>query len=297
MHIPVLLNEVIENLNLKLGDKVLDGTIGGGGYLEKMCEIVGSDGLVIGTDQDEEAIKRVEDRLADCKCKKVLFNENFRNLDKVLNDLNIKEVQGVTFDLGLSSDHFEKSGRGFTFQKNEPLLMTFKKEIDESTLTAREIVNDWDEENIADIIYGYGGEQFSRRIAKGIVEARSEKPIETTFDLVEVIEKSVPGWYRNSRKINPATKTFQALRITVNDEINALKDGIEKGFNALASGGRMAVVSFHSTEDRIVKNFMRDRKKEGEAILVTKKPITANREEVKENPRSRSAKLRVIERI
>ncbi len=299
-HIPVLLKEVIENLNLKTGDVVVDGTVGGGGYLKEICLAVGDGGFVVGIDQDKDALERVRVSLSklakDCNCKLELVNENFRNTDNVLRRLGIKEIQGFVIDIGLSSDQFEVSGRGFSFQRDEPLLMTFTKDYKKAVFTAKEIVNDWDEENIADILFGYGGEKFSRRIAKNIVEVRKEKPIETTFELVEIIERSIPSKFKNRAKIHPATKTFQALRIAVNDELGALKEGLEKGFDALAQGGRMAVVSFHSSEDKIVKNFMRDKKNNGEGELVFKKPIVPSREEVIENPRSRSAKLRVIEK-
>ena len=297
MHTPVLLNEVIENLNLKKGDVVLDGTVGGGGYLKEICKKVDVEGKVIGLDQDNNALERVKEGSKNWNRDLILVNDNFRNLDKVLIDLNIKKVNGVVFDLGLSSDHFENSGRGFSFKKDEPLLMTFEKDLTKARFTARDIVNDWDEENIADILYGYGEEKFSRRIAKNIVEARKEKAINTTTDLVEIIEKSVPVWYKKGRKTHFATKTFQALRITVNDELETLKDGLKKGFDALEKQGRLVVVSFHSLEDRIIKNFMRDKKNEREGILITKKPIVPSREEIKENPRSRSAKLRIIEKI
>ncbi len=295
-HTPVLLNEIIEGLNLHEGDIVFDGTLGGGGYFKKICEEVGPQGLVIATDQDVRAIKRIEESQT-FGCTTYLINENFRNLDRVLIALNKKEVQGVVFDLGLSSDQFETSGRGFSFQKNEPLLMTFDEKPDEAKFTAREIVNNWDEKNIADILYGYGDERFSRRIAKKIVEMRKEKTIKTTFDLIEILKEAVPFWYQKGRKTHFATKTFQALRIAVNDEIRALKEGLEKGFDALEYGGRLVVVSFHSLEDRVVKNFMREKKKEGEGIVLTKKPIVPSREEIKENPRARSAKLRIIEKI
>jgi 16S rRNA (cytosine1402-N4)-methyltransferase len=192
-------------------------------------------------------------------------------------------------DLGLSSDQFETSGRGFTFQKDEPLLMTFKKNPTEHDLTADEIVNTWDEANIADIIYGYGDERYSRRIAKSIVESR---PIKTTFELVEAVKLGTPSAYHRGR-INPATKTFQALRITVNDEINTLKEGLRKGFEALNPGGRMAVISFHSIEDRVTKRFF----KEVGGNILTKKPIVPSDEEKIRNPRSRSAKLRIIEKL
>ena len=180
--------------------------------------------------------------------------------------------------------------------KSEPLLMTMKANLSPEDLSAKEIVNNWQEENIADIIYGYGEEQFSRRIAKGIVEARKVKKFETTDELVRVIEESVPNFYKKG-KINPATKTFQALRIAVNDELNALKDGLAKGIEVLKSGGRMSVISFHSLEDRIVKNVFRDSAKAGKIILINKKPIIPSIKELKENRRARSAKLRIIEKI
>ena len=299
-HIPVLLQEVIENLNIDKGDAVLDCTVGGGGYFEKFCELVGKKGIVIGTDQDEDGLKRASKKLSEnkkCLCQKFLIKNNFRNLDEVLKNLKIQKVNKIVFDLGLSSDQFEQSGRGFSFQKNEPLLMTFNKDGENLNFTARDIVNDWNEENIADILFGYGEEKFSRRIAKKIIEERKKKEIETTFDLVEIIKEAVPVWYRTGRKIHPATKTFQALRIAVNDEISSLEDGLLKGFENLEKSGRMAVVSFHSIEDRMVKNFMRDKKKTKEGILITKKPIVSSREEIKKNPRARSAKLRVIEKV
>jgi 16S rRNA (cytosine1402-N4)-methyltransferase len=166
----------------------------------------------------------------------------------------------------------------------------------ENKLTASEIINEWQEESIADIIYGYGEEKFSRRIAKAIVEAREEKKIETTTELAEIVKSSVPAFYRRT-KIHPATKTFQALRITVNDELERFKRTLNFAYEKLSPTGRIAVISFHSLEDRITKRFFRDKAKAGEAKLITKKPITASREEINENPRSRSAKLRIIEKI
>ena len=298
MHKPVLLNEVIEALNIQSGDIVLDGTVGGGGYLRRFCQLVGEKGTVIGLDQDNSVIEGMKDEI-NKRGTTVgpihLINENFRNLDKVLDELGISKVDKVVFDLGISSDQLDDSGRGFSFQKNEPLLMTFKKNLTDNDLTAKEIVNNWDEENLADIIFGYGEERFAKKIASGIFQARKEKPIETTFDLVEVIKIAVPDWYQ-SKKIHFATKTFQALRIAVNDEIVALQEGLEKGFNSLSSRGRIAVVSFHSKEDRMVKVFFREKKIKCEGILIVKKPIIPTRDEIKENSRSRSAKLRVIEK-
>ena len=185
---------------------------------------------------------------------------------------------------------------GVSFEKDEPLLMTMKAEIEPDDLTAKEIVNNWNEKDLADTIWKYGEERYSRRIAKNIVRRRETKAIETTLELVEAIRESVPSFYRNSRKINCATRTFQALRIAVNDELGALKDGTEKAWSFLQEGGRLAVISFHSLEDRIVKNYFRDVAAKGEGKILTKKPIIPSEEEVENNPRSRSAKLRAIEK-
>ncbi len=308
VHTTVLLHESIDGLAIRPGDIYLDGTLGAGGHAElaaKVAAVQGGSITIVGLDQDEGALARTKKRLEGLGAKLFLIQQNYRNLDQALDSIQPKgetamKANRIMLDLGLSSDQFETSGRGFSFQKNEPLLMTFKENPDQKItpggapdLTARQIVNTWDEENIADIIYGYGEERYSRKIAKGIVEARAVKPIETTFDLVEIIKNSTPSRYAHG-KIHPATRTFQALRITVNDEINALKEGLEKGWERLAPGGRMAVISFHSIEDRIVKHFYKSR--EG-ATVVTKKPLTASHQEISENPRSRSAKLRIIEKL
>ena len=292
-HTPVLLHEVLEGLAIQKGDAVVDGTLGGGGYAEAICTSLGKDGQLIGLDQDAEAIVRTRKRIPEGQCHIHLFESNFRSLDQVLERLGIQKVQGIVFDLGLSSDQLEASGRGFTFQHNdEPLLMTFKDHPTESDITARHIVNDWEEADIANVLYGYGEERLARRIARVIVEARQEKSIETVGDLVRIVEQEVP----KRGKINPATRVFQALRIAVNDEIGALEEGLRQGWKHLAPKGRMAVVSFHSIEDRIVKRFMRGKVDEDKGMLVTKKPTTPSEKELKENPRSRSAKLRIIEK-
>lgn len=283
IHTTVLLHESIDGLNLHAGSVYLDGTLGSGGHAEYALS---KGAHIIGLDQDAEAIERSKKRLTGG----TFIQENYRNLDIALDSVNIEKIDAFMLDLGLSSDQFETSGRGFTFQKDEPLLMTFKKNPTEEDLTAKEIVNTWDEENIADIIYGYGDERYARRIAKAIVESR---PIETTFELVEAVKLGTPSAYHRGR-IHPATKTFQALRITVNDEINTLKEGLKKGFERLHVGGRMAVISFHSIEDRVTKRFFKE--KQGEAQILTKKPIVPSDEEKVRNPRSRSAKLRIIEK-
>lgn len=229
----------------------------------------------------------------------ILECESFRNLDAVLAKHGIPGADMILFDLGISSDELEHSGRGFTFQKDEPLLMTLG---DPKTyqFTARDIVNSWGEEVIADIIFGYSEDRFARRIAKAIAAYRAKKLVETSAELAEIVRGAVPPLARRG-KIHPATKTFQALRIAVNDELNALKEGLAKGYSHLKPGGRMAVISFHSLEDRIVKDFYKKQARAGEAQtptadILTKKPITPNAQEIAENPRSRSAKLRVIEK-
>lgn len=311
LHKSVLLQESVNGLNIQPGDVYLDGTLGSGGHAEAAIKAAHGKVTVIGLDQDEDALARSADRLAmtdpkhmrhDGQTTIILRQANYRDLDRVLDDVKIPRVNRIMLDLGLSSDQFEISHRGFSFKDNEPLLMTFAKNPQEKLgmLTAKEIVNEWDEANIADIIYGYGEERYARRIAKGIVKARENVPIRSTQELVDIVKDATPFMYHRGR-IHPATRTFQALRITVNDELNALKDGLAKGFAALAPGGRMAVISFHSLEDRIVKHFYKGLT-EGEAgtvtaKIITKRPITASIEEINENPRSRSAKLRIIEKI
>ena len=296
MHIPVLLKESIEQLNPKAGDTIVDGTINGGGHSEEILKIIGNNGMLVGIDQDDEVLNKLREKWKDRK-NVLLVKGNFRNMDKVLETLKIEKVNGVLLDIGVSSSQIDESGRGFSFKKDEPLLMTMKTGVGEDELTAKEIVNNWGEKELADAIWQYGEERFSRRIAKNIARRREIKPIETTFELVDVIRESVPGVYRNSHRINCATRTFQALRIAVNDELGALKEGIEKATDRLADGGRLAVISFHSLEDRIVKNYFKEMSAKGEGKIITKKPIVPTEEEIKNNSRSRSAKLRLMEKI
>jgi len=296
IHRTVLLKETIDGLNLpKEKAIVLDGTFGGGGHSLEICKKY-PNVKIIALDQDKSAFEKAENKFKNLNCKIYFYNINFKNLAEALEKEGIKEVDGIIFDLGLSSDQLENSGRGFSFKKDEPLLMTMKENPSYEDLTAIDVVNNWSEENLANIIYGYGEEKYSRRIAKGIIEARKQKEIKTSFDLVEIIRKAVPAGYKNGR-LHFATKSFQAIRIAVNDELGVLKQGLEEGFKVLKKGGRISTISFHSLEDRIVKNFYREKVKEGKASLINKKPILASREEEKENPRSRSAKLRIIEKI
>ncbi len=294
MHKTVLLNEAIESLNLKSGSIYFDGTLGGAGHVMKVCSDFNGSVRIIAVDRDEGAIKRADEKLIKANCKCDIILSDYRNIDKVLKSLSLEKVDAILLDLGLSSDQLDVSGRGFTFRNDEPLLMTFSDS--EKKVTAEIILNNWGEETIADIIYAYADERYSRRIAKAVVESRKIKPIKTTFDLLKIIESAVPNFYKKGN-IHFATKTFQALRIAVNDEISALKDGMKKGWELLNTGGRMTIISFHSVEDREVKNFFRDKSNNREGILVNKKPIVPQDEEIRENPRSRSAKMRVIEKI
>ncbi len=299
-HTPVLLKEVMEYLNPEPGDVILDATVNGGGHAREILKKIGPEGTLIGIERDSAILEKLKSRMGGAE-NIILINGNFRDLDELIAPFKITELDGALFDLGMSSLQLEPpegaAGRGFSFQKDEPLLMNFKREIGPSDLTAADIVNKWSEQDIKEILYEYGEERYGRRIASAIAERREKRPIETTFDLVDIIRTSVPPNYRNSRKINCCTKTFQALRIAVNDELGALKEGIAKAWEMLAPGARIAVISFHSLEDRIVKIFFRGLKAAGEGKILTKKPVTASEEEKKENPRSRSAKLRVCEKI
>jgi 16S rRNA (cytosine1402-N4)-methyltransferase len=295
-HISVLKDESIDGLAIKKGDIIIDGTIGGGGHTYEMIKRWGSNIKIIGLDLDLDAKARTESLIANISADFIFVNSGFQDIDKVLKDLKIEKVDGILLDLGISSFQLEVAGRGFSFLKDEPLLMTMKKEPSDEDLTAKDIVNTWEEESIADIIYGFGEEKYSRKIAKKIVESRKEKEIETTFDLVKIIGDAVGGYYKGLR-IHPATRTFQALRIATNSELSNLEQVIEKGFNCLENGGHMSIITFHSLEDRIVKRAFVSLKNIGKALIINKKPIIPNDNELKINPRSRSAKLRVIEKI
>ncbi len=298
IHKAVLLKEVVENLAkasvlAKKQDAIwyLDGTLGGANHALALAKHFKGKLSIIAFDNDMEAIKRAEKTLKNETANLILVNDNFRNLDAVLTSNSIEEVDLILLDLGLSSDELENSGKGFTFQKDEPLLMTMGDPKD-YLFTACDIVNRWDESVIANVLFGYSQERFAYRIARAIVHYRNKKTIETTLELAEIIKSAVPSFYRRG-KIHPATKSFQALRIAVNDELNVLRDGLDKAYKALKKGGRLAVISFHSLEDKIVKEYFKNKK---ESSLITKKPIVASESEINENPRSRSAKLRVIEK-
>ena len=295
VHKSVLLKESVEGLDIKKGYVLVDGTFGGGGHSLYMLSNY-PESKVVAIDRDKNALDNLCEDFHDYKDRIFLREGNFKDIKNILAEIGLEQVDGILLDLGISSDQLETSGRGFTFQKDEPLLMTMKTSPKKEDLTAREILNTWDEENIASIIYGYGEERYSRKIAAAVIKARAEKPIMTTFELVEIIRSSVPGPYKR-RKIHFATKTFQALRIATNDELGSLKKILKEGFEALKKGGRISVISFHSLEDREVKRYFRKLKEEDIGKIITKKPIVPTLKETKENPRSRSAKLRIIEKI
>jgi 16S rRNA (cytosine1402-N4)-methyltransferase len=284
------MKEVLEALDVQPSDTVVDATIGGAGHFEKLLAALGEGGVIVGIDADPAAVERGREAYArDRRPHRPvahIVNDNFRNLSRILERLKIGQVDKILFDLGWSGYQIA-SLRGFSFQNDEPLLMNYS-EIGE---TAADIVNSSSEKMLADIIFTYGEERFARGIARAIVEARSKERILTTSALVKTVLAGTPVWY-HKRKIHPATKTFQALRIAVNDELGALKEGLAAALDALSQDGRLVVISFHSIEDRIVKNVLRDAMQERSLRL--KKPITAARSEVIANRRARSAKLRIF---
>jgi len=294
-HTSVLLNEALEHLALKEGDTVVDGTLGSAGHALLIAQAIGKSGVLIGIDHDEEALARSKVQLKGAASSIHLQQGNFADLSQILSSVSIDSIDKLFLDLGLNSEQLENSNRGFSFKKNEPLKMTFSSDSTKHPFTAETIVNEWEEGSIEDILRGYGEERFARSIAQKIVEHRKESPIKTTDDLVAVVKEAVPAWYR-FKKIHPATKTFQALRIAVNDEIQSLKRGLLDAYEHLNEGGRIVVISFHSIEDRVVKHTFHEWEKEKCGIRITKKPLIPTEEEIKDNPRSRSAKLRTFEK-
>ncbi len=290
-HIPVLLEEVQKGLALQPNDTVLDGTIGRGGHASILIKQLSKKGVYIGVDLDKNNVLYNHEVLkAPHHAELFLIQENFKNIKEILKNVGREDIDKVFLDLGWNSNQLESSGRGFSFLKDEPLMMTYAEDVDSYIFTAYDIVNKWEEKNIADIIYNYSDERSSRKIAKAIIEARRKKEIETSKELADIIEHAIP----RRGPLHPATKTFQALRITVNDEIRVLQNALENVWEHLSKEGRVAVISFHSIEDRVVKRFFHEKIKTKEGTLYTKKPITPSLTETKKNTRARSAKLRII---
>ncbi|MDP2669166.1 MAG: 16S rRNA (cytosine(1402)-N(4))-methyltransferase RsmH [bacterium] len=288
IHIPVLTQEVKALLNLKEGNIAIDATLGAGGHTKDMLMAVGNSGRMLAIEQDEEMIKM----FGKAPQNLTIENANFRNIDELAAKNGFTGADAVLFDLGISRWHFIESGRGFTFgNPEEPLLMNLDKR---SGVSAASVLNGTDEKSLAEIFIKFGEirPDISRRLAGAIADARRKKKFIKVGDLLEVAEKVMP----KRGKTHPATQIFQALRIKVNEELENLDTAQRKAFYVLARGGRLAIISFHSLEDRIVKNYFRELAKSGKAVILTKKPVTAEREEILQNPASRSAKLRAIEK-
>lgn len=277
MHIPVLRKEVIKGLNPKKNENFVDGTFHMGGHSELILEKTKPNGRILGIEIDEEIFKKVEKKFKGNK-RVILVNDSYVNLEKIIEENDFKDINGILLDVGMSSWHIDESKRGFTFQKNEPLNMLFSKD----GTSAEEIVNAYPKEELERILKDYGEEKKYRKIVEAILKARKEKPIKTTFELISALaqeNRSLP-------------RIFQALRIEANKELENLKKVLPQALRALKNGGRLAVISFHSGEDRIVKQFIKENKDNLEVL--NKKPIIPLKEEIRQNPRSRSAKLRVI---
>jgi len=307
-HETVLLEEAVEALRPQPGGVYVDATLGGGGHTARLLERSAPDGAVIAFDQDETAIAHAEPLKRQYPGRLTLVKANFAEMEERLRALGVTAVDGVLFDLGVSSPQFDLPERGFSYWHEGPLDMRMDRH---QPLTAREIVNEWDERELARIIREYGEERFAASIARAIARARSKKPIETTTELAEIVKSAIPAAARRSGP-HPARRTFQAIRIAVNDELGALERGMEAAFRALKPGGRLSVITFHSLEDRAVKRLFQTwaqgcicppefpvcqcgRKPLGR--MVSRKPVTPSSEELERNPRARSAKLRAFEKL
>ncbi|PIU14154.1 16S rRNA (cytosine(1402)-N(4))-methyltransferase [bacterium (Candidatus Gribaldobacteria) CG08_land_8_20_14_0_20_39_15] len=311
MHIPVLLKEVIDLLSPQSNENFIDCTLGFAGHAKEILERNRPKGRILGIEWDIEKIKNQELRIKNQE-RIIVVNDSYTNLKNIIEREKFHPINGILLDLGMSSWDLEQSGRGFTFQKDEPLIMSYvynKSEIlnskfetnskfkiqnsKQENLTAREILNYWSEEEIARILKEYGQERFAKNIARKIVEIRRQHFIETTFQLVEVIRKSFPRGYKFGKQ-HFATKTFQALRIAVNDELGNLRNVLPQAVEMIVKGGRLVIISFHSLEDRIIKNFLKEELVKNNIKILTKKPVIASAIEIANNPRARSAKLRAV---
>ena len=305
LHVPVLLNEVIEGLNIKKDGIYMDLTLGRAGHSSEILSRLSDQGLLIGVDQDDEAIEYSRARLSKIKDNFILVRDNFVNIDQILENLKIDKVDGILMDLGVSSPQFDDQSRGFSYRFDSELDMRMDKR---NPLTAKRIVNEYSLEDLTRIFQEYGEEKYSYSIAQNIIKERENHEIRTTFELVEIIKKSKP--IKELKKVgHPAKQIFQALRIEVNDEINVLKRTLDKALNHLNKGGRLAVITFHSGEDKIVKHLFKEltvvegnrydlplTEKEKDYILVSRKGIKPSEQEINENHRSVSSVLRIIEK-
>ena len=304
-HKPVLLEETINGLNIKKDGIYVDGTLGGAGHSKQILKQLSPKGLLVGIDRDEEALCAAKENLKEFQNVKYVHG-NHDEIEEILENLGIEEVDGILLDLGVSSYQLDERERGFSYLGNNELDMRMDKT---QKLTAKEVVNTYSEEQLANIIYKYGEERFSRQIAKNVCEYRKNKEIETTEELVHIIEKSIPAFAKKDG--HPAKRSFQAIRIEVNDEIRPLYETVQKCIKHLKSSGRLCIITFHSLEDRAVKNAYVDAQgkctcpkdlpycvcgAKSEGKIINKKPIIATKEEQEENSRSKSAKLRIFEK-
>ena len=307
-HVSVLFDECMEGLNIKPDGIYVDGTLGGGGHSSGICERLGPEGTLIGIDRDRDALNAASKRLEKYNCKKIFVQSNYSDIAQVLEDLEIDEIDGALLDLGVSSFQLDNPERGFSYMNDAPLDMRMSQD---DSFTAYDVVNDYDKKELTNIISKYGEERWASRIADFIVKARADKPLESTFELVDVIKAAIPASARRTGP-HPAKRTFQAIRIEVNDELGQLERAVEEFCDVLAPKGRLCIITFHSLEDRIVKDIFNQRAnpctcpkefpvcvcgKKPDIKKVTGKPIVSSDAELDDNPRARSAKLRVAQKI
>jgi len=307
-HVSVLLEKSIEALNIRQDGIYVDATLGGAGHSYEICKRLGSNGKLIGIDQDENAIRAAEDKLINFKDKIILVKDNFKNSLKILRELDIEAIDGVIMDLGVSSHQLDSAERGFSYQHDAALDMRMDRD---TSFSAYNVVNEYSEQELARIIFEYGEEKWAKRIARFIVQEREKHAIHTTGELVEIIKKAIPASARREGP-HPAKRTFQAIRIEVNGELAILEESIRNFVQLLKKGGRMAVITFHSLEDRIVKKTFSSLSSPCECPpsfpacvcgkspvvkMITRKPIVPDDEELEFNPRARSSKLRVVEKL
>ena len=307
-HRPVMLEQCVKGLDIRPDGIYVDGTLGGGGHSGAICRNLNERGTLIGIDRDRDALDVSSERLKEYKCKKYFVQSNYSDIKQVLNELKIEKVDGALLDLGVSSFQLDNPQRGFSYMNDAPLDMRMSQDYD---FTAYDIVNDYDRNELIRVIGKYGEERWASRIADFIVKVRSDKPIESTYELVDVIKQAIPASARRTGP-HPAKRTFQAIRIEVNDELSQLERAVEEFCDILAPGGRLCIITFHSLEDRIVKEIFSRRAnpctcprefpicvcgKKADIKKITGKPFVPDAEETEENPRARSAKLRIAEKI
>lgn len=306
-HTPVLFEESINSLNIKSDGTYVDCTLGGGGHASEVCKKLSDQGCFIGIDRDTDAINAAKEKLSIYKCKKLYIHDNYSNIENALNEEKIKGVDGILMDLGVSSFQLDNHERGFSYMQDAPLDMRMNRD---DSLTAREVVNLYSEKELTKIIKEFGEEKWASRISQFIVRERKKEPIETTFQLVDIIKAAIPASARRDGP-HPAKRTFQAIRIEVNDELGQLAPALSAAIDVLNENGRLCVITFHSLEDRIVKETFRNRAdpcicpkelpgcacgRVADIAKITGKPVVCGKEELELNPRARSAKLRVIEK-